>query len=299
MNSKTTSTPSAAFTLVELLVVIAIVAVLIGTLLPAINAARESARRATCQSNLHQLSSAIQSYYEAHGHLPPGVTNPTGPITNLPTGVDRSWVVEILPNLDEGNLYQHIDLSKSIYDPVNQRARSIHVGAVICPSNGTWLGGPSAYGHYAGVHHHVEAPIDVGNQGVLFLNSKITNGDISDGQGYTLMLGDKRIDHPLTDLGWASGTAATLRNTGTEINRTGRKPPAASASLNQEEVFEQGNSATDAIFVGGFGSDHTNGANFAFVDGHVRFLTSDLDAQILRQIGHRADGQLLDITDVE
>ena len=332
-----------AFTLVELLVVIAMIAILIAMLLPAVNAARESARRAVCQSNLHQLSTAMQSYQQANGSLPAGVTNPTGPVTSRPVGNDHSWIIELLPYLDESNLYKHIDRTQSVYSPANQGARNIHVMSLTCPSNAA--GSPlPAHSHYAGVHHDVEAPIDADNHGVLFLNSRITKRDITDGEGYTLLIGEKRIDHPLADLGWMSGTAATLRNTGTAINMTGKNPPAATTPLPtdrfgltatdaadpstslDDEIATDTDAATeeppadgedadqepppsvvqtstaqipDALYVGGLGSDHPTGANFVFVDGHVRFLSADLDVQILQRIGHRADGQLLDITDVE
>jgi prepilin-type processing-associated H-X9-DG protein len=198
-----------------------------------------------------------------------------------------------------------------------------------------------AYSHYAGLHHDVEAPIDADNHGLFFLNSRVTQHDVTDGLGYTLMIGEKRIDHPLPDLGWLSGTAATLRNTGTPINMTGKKPPGAvtpfvlpddasdvDAPLSGNtrdsvdnageggQVAGAGNSAAtdtpptgeptqpsptrqEALHVGGFGSDHPTGANFGFADGQVRFLTQDIDASILQQLGHRADGQLLDMNDVE
>lgn len=305
-----------AFTLVELLVVIAIVAILISMLLPAINAARSSARRATCQSQLLQQAAAMHNYYDANGSFPPGVTNDTGPVTNRAQGIDRSWVAEILPFLDEANLYKHVDATKSTYDPVNKGARDVGISVLLCPSSPNWSSSP-ANSDYAGVHNDVEAPIDANNNGVLFLNSKVTNNDISDGEGYTLMIAEKRIDHPLPDLGWMSGTAATLRNTGTPLNMTGKKPPAARTPLPPKDEFGEVVSTTDdetdadesdqnsnassspGLFVGGFGSHHHTGLNCCFVDGHVRFITDDIDALILQQLGHRADGKLLDIRDAE
>ena len=83
-----------------------------------------------------------------------------------------------------------------------------------CPSS------PAADGpvsNYAGVHHHVEAPIDADNSGVLFLNSKLSFEDLRDGAAYTLFIGEKRTGY-VEDLGWMSGTSATLRNTGTPLN---------------------------------------------------------------------------------
>lgn len=334
------------FTLVELLVVIAIISILISLLLPGIQSVRESARRAQCATNSHQLASAVHNYESVHGSLPPGVVDTVGPITSLPRGNDQGWLGTLLPYLEQQNVYRHIDRDKSVYDDVNKDVRSLTIPTFTCPSS-RHLRADLAYSHYAGVHHDVEAPIDADNHGLFFLNSHVTQHDITDGLGYTLMIGEKRIDHPLPDLGWLSGTAATLRNTGTRINMTGKNPPGAVTPLSLPDEFAeidpslptvrrdnadktegevQGadtsvppvaktEAATDspptaelttvpqlpwqALFVGGFGSEHPTGANFAFADGQVRFLMENLDARILQQLGHRADGQLLDISEVD
>jgi prepilin-type processing-associated H-X9-DG protein len=83
----------------------------------------------------------------------------------------------------------------------------------MCPSN--WAD-DSPYSSYAGCHHDAEAPIDADNRGVFFLNSRLTRDDLKDGVAYTLFIGEKLIED--TDLGWLSGTPATLRNTGTQLN---------------------------------------------------------------------------------
>src|SRR4030042_7024281 len=96
------------FTLVELLVVIAIIGILIALLLPAVQAAREAARRASCLNNLTQLGIALQNYESAHGVLPPGTIDKQGPIHNKPEGYQMSWVVQLLPYVEEGNTFKHI-----------------------------------------------------------------------------------------------------------------------------------------------------------------------------------------------
>ena len=90
-----------AFTLVELLVVIAIIGILVALLLPAIQASRESARRASCTNNMSQLILAVHDYEAAHEFYPAGTVNPTGPIQNLPNGHHISWIVRILPYIEE------------------------------------------------------------------------------------------------------------------------------------------------------------------------------------------------------
>src|SRR5210317_1079102 len=98
-----------AFTLVELLVVIAIISILVALLLPAVNAAREAARRTQCKNNVAQLGLALHNYEMAHENLPPGVVNPTGPIRSVPEGNHTSWTVQILPMIEEAAAYARFD----------------------------------------------------------------------------------------------------------------------------------------------------------------------------------------------
>lgn len=204
-----------AFTLVELLVVIAIIGVLVGLLLPAVQAAREAARRMQCSNNLVQLGIAIHNYEMAHQVLPPGTIDAKGPIVHLPIGFHHSWIVQILPMLDERTAYRLIDHKQSIYSAANVQVRAHGINILVCPS--TWTnGGP--FSNYAGVHHDSEVPIDVTNNGAFFLNSRLRYDDFTDGVSHTFFVGEKLIDD--TDLGWSSGTRATLRNLGSGLNLT-------------------------------------------------------------------------------
>src|SRR4051794_34259064 len=96
------NTSRRAFTLVELLVVIAIIGILIGMMFPAIGAMREAARRATCQGRMARLGLALEKHQAAFGALPAGTTDPKSPIHNVPQGIQVSWLVHLLPYLDEG-----------------------------------------------------------------------------------------------------------------------------------------------------------------------------------------------------
>lgn len=184
-----------------------------------------------------------------------------------------------------------------------------------CPSNARG----SIFSDYAGCHHDVEAPIDVTNNGVFFLNSKIRYDDVTDGSSHTLYIGEKVSD--MWDMEWMSGTRATLRNTGTPFNATltamrtqratvpfGTREPRPEDPLMipeldepKEEVDTSGTAPVaggptigpgNPLFVGGFSSVHPQVLNVAFGDGHVQTLSVTITGTVLNQLGHRADGQL-------
>src|SRR5689334_17259576 len=102
---------SAGFTLVELLVVIAMIGILIALMLPAVQAAREAARRISCANNLAQLGLAVQSYESAFGSLPPGVIEPSGPIQSVAQGNHVNWLAHLLPQLEQQNAYDRLDFA--------------------------------------------------------------------------------------------------------------------------------------------------------------------------------------------
>ena len=210
------------FTLVELLVVIAIIGILVGLLLPAVQAAREAARRMQCSNNLSQLGLAVHNYEMAHRSLPPGTINAKGPIVHLPVGFHHSWIVQVLPMMGERAAWDRVDHSRSVYDKVNFPVRRYEIGFLNCPSSP----GGGVFSAYAGFHDSREVPIDEDNNGMFVLNRCLKIDDIYDGLSNTIMLGEKVSDS--TDLGWMSGTRATLRNAGSLPN-SGR--PAAASGM--------------------------------------------------------------------
>jgi prepilin-type processing-associated H-X9-DG protein len=175
---------------------------------------------------------------------------------------------------------------------------------------------------YAGVHNDLEKPIDAKDNGVFFLNSLVRYDDVDDGASNTIFVGEKLPDP--WDLGWMSGTRATLRNTGTRINSLrygkGLPRPWETSSLmsgyeedppgeeSPESTVEEPVAAFDAppgfvpgpggvlpgnpLYVGGFASQHPGGANFAIGDGSVRFLSETISPTVYANLANRHDGKL-------
>lgn len=311
-------TKKRGFTLIELLVVIAIIAVLISLLLPAVQSAREAARRAQCVNNLSQLGLALNNYESAHYVFPPGVINPTGPIDNIPKGIHYNWITQLLPYFEQKAAQRHFNFNVGLYDPHNTTVRGVVISTLICPSDGgSWRGMATANSKiatssYASNYHDTEAPIDKTNNGVFYLNSATRLEDIQDGSSYTIFVGEHKA---ATDLGWASGTSATLRNTGHMVNGATGFPPVigldGTVSENpkpsglmdpdqagepvtplKNETPEQARLRIQRI-CGGYSSFHPGGANFCFGDGSVRFLKNSMSTIVLNRLGNRADGELI------
>lgn len=263
------------FTLIELLLVIAIIGILIGIAVPAIQAVRESSRRQTCQHRMTQIGLALNEYHTAMLAYPHGTINPDGPIRNEPVGYHHNWISGLLLRLDLPEVAEAVDSDVSVYAPENEQVREVTLTVLQCPSAPN---SPSAGSNYAGSHHSVEAPIAEDNHGVLILNRQITQDDIHDGLQYTLMAGEKFVLED--DLGWLSGTRATLRNTGHEIGSADRQS-------GSDELADE-----DPLYVGGFASAHRGGANFLLADGRIRFIGASTDQRSLQQLAHREDGEL-------
>jgi hypothetical protein len=161
--------------------------------------------------------------------------------------------------------------------------------------------GGASLTNYAGCHHDVEAPIAGDNTGILYLNSRVSYDDITDGPAYTILLGEITRGSPT--LGWASGTRATLRNTGHALDAPdAHAPPSGSMNVYQAAYNTNDLSAVESMvedgilpvdYVGGFLSTHPVGNNFLFANGSVRLIKRSVDQHIYRFLGNRADGNLI------
>lgn len=286
-------------------------------LLPAIQQARETARRASCMSRLSQIGMALNGYHLAHRHYPSGSVNNSGPITNVPIGFHHSWMVAILPFIDENLVFRNVDHASSIYAPSNLKIRTHRMGLFSCPSDPAH--GP--YSNYAGIHHSSETAIDRDNNGTLFLNSRIRSDDIEDGSSHTIIVSEKRVEQ--ADLGWSSGTRSSLRNMGFIAKTIAGAPkawtmgspvppgivtknggssvthqPAVSKVppelwIDQAAIPLFSGAQSVAVSVGPIGSYHFSGVNILMADGSTEFVADGIDQHVRSCLGNRNDGNLL------
>ncbi|KAA1261239.1 Type II secretion system protein G precursor [Rubripirellula obstinata] len=258
------------FTLVELLVVIAIIGVLVGLAVPGVQAMRETSRRALCQSRLVPISLAIQSYHDRWQHFPVGTINDSGPIESARSGNHHNWLGRIMDLMDQPVIADKIDRTVSVYDSVNAPVLELSFPSVHCPSAPRY---PANASSYVGLHHPTEKSIDENDHGVFRLNVPVAREDVTDGLTNTAFVSEK-LSNP-DDLGWLSGTRATLRNVGGGI------------------ATSDGSFASPAPgFVGSIGSYHPAGVHIQFGSGEIRFQTSQTDPRVLQQMVDRRDGGL-------
>src|SRR5215213_5867750 len=195
------------FTLIELLVVIAIIAVLIALLLPAVQAAREAGRRTQCMNNLKQIGLAIISHHDAKGHYPSG--------RERDDQFGASWAFEILPYMEQGQVYQAFQKTKRVDDDLNAQAMRTPVAAFYCPSRRAPIAdrdfdnddkptakpGVAAAGDYAANSglstrtgmdgSNATGEYNASEAGPIFSKSRINARHVTDGLSTTFVVGEK------------------------------------------------------------------------------------------------------------
>jgi prepilin-type N-terminal cleavage/methylation domain-containing protein len=284
----------AGFTLVELLVVIAIIGVLVALLLPAVQAAREAARRTQCKNNFKQLAIAIHNYHDTHLYLPPGYISSNPGVAGNSTwcrtgGVQRApWTVLILPFSEQTNLHSKFDFNIVFQDDSNQMA-AVNGAVVVpvkmfqCPSD-IRLTNNKTWNSYFGVQGGGAAP-DCGNTGcsaaneramyvtgMLYGGSRLGFKNATDGTANVFLLGESRYG------GAAWGASAKQDSCAYARNLAG-----AQDAIN----LHKGQGVHDTR---GFSSFHPGGCGFAMLDGSVHFVSQNIDLTIYRQLGQREDG---------
>jgi len=203
------------FTLIELLVVIAIIAVLVALLLPAVQQAREAARRTSCKNNLKQLGLAVHNYQTAHRVFPPGAAVNTN-LTS--TGNNGSWGVHgrLLPFLEQGNTYDQVDLTTA-WD-FQAAIDGLKIDVYSCPSDplagqprdpgsgkvNLW---PTTYGFNYGTWFVFDPISGRGGNGMFYPNAKLSFRDATDGSSNTLLAAEVKAWTPYTRNGGPASTS--------------------------------------------------------------------------------------------
>ncbi len=181
-----------AFTIVELLVVIAIIGLLVALLLPAVQAAREAARRLSCRNNLKQLGLAVQLYHDAFKQVPSGVIDLDD---NARVGRHSGFAL-LLPYLEQENLHADYNFNVSWQTSSNASLAAVRLSVLLCPSSPDDLpqdgGRPGSPTHYAfskgPLAYLCRQPLPI--RGMFDINSKIRMADIIDGTSQTFALGE-------------------------------------------------------------------------------------------------------------
>ena len=281
------------FTLIELLVVIGFVGILVGLLLPAVQAMRESGRRTTCTNNLRQVALAVLNFESSFKRLPAGITPPTAtPYRSL------SWLTQILPFADQGPLWDQAREDYA-YDPspyLSHLGMRTPVSLFACPSDPD-----SGQAHYTHQYRLVAHTNYLGlngtdylkKDGLFFQDSKVRLAEIRDGQSNTLMIGE-RPPSPDFWYGWwyagygqaASGSPDMLLGA-RERNDGASKLEDCPPGPYRYSRGKQGQPC-DTFH---FWSYHSGGANFALADGSVHFLAFSAD-EILPLLATRAGGEV-------
>ena len=277
------------FTLIELLVVIAIIAILIALLLPAVQQAREAARRSECKNNLKQMGLAIHNYHDTYRILPPGFNVDLVVANGASGNGGLGWSGSILPGIDQANLYNTLDFNADCGTGANEDACATYLSAYRCPSDttvshrnhdGIDARVPTSYlACFSGTRGSDSEANVTDADGLFFLNSSIRMRDITDGTSNTIGVGecvnnfDEFKDHfyiGSTSIGGWDGApreySEYVASTDVPMNTT-------------NEVA--------------FGSMHVGGAQFLLMDGSVRFLSENMSRTIYSYLGSRADGEVI------
>jgi len=307
--------PKSGFTLVELLVVIAIIGILIALLLPAVQAAREAARRMQCSNNLKQMGLAVHNFHEAHGAIVPAHLSGCGHV---------GWGVLIMPYLEMQTVVDQIDLDRSWYSMPHE-AVEWQVSAYYCPSrsrsvrlskdeNGRYGynhpngGALSDYaicagdGSYYPWYQHPGNSLGV-SPGVAYRPDLVHNPpgvdkitwdwtymlkfrDVPDGLSKTLLIGEKFVhpDHQ-GETSWGDGTFWSGDVTAPTTRVAGPSYPLA--------LYDTDPTVRPHYLHMAFGGPHPGICQFVFCDGSVRALQTSIDAVVLGYLACREDGNVI------
>ena len=290
-----------AFSLTELLVVIGIIGVLIALLLPAVQRTREYAAKTECANNLHQIALAAHQYHDIAGTFPAGMRDQNGTDRYL----YMSWLTQLLPYLEQVNLCQVTESAYALAPSPFPDKNPPHLGLdtvvnmFVCPSDPrarnvqrsrieNW---PVALTCYLGV----EGKDLFTNDGIFFCDSHVRFADIKDGSSRTLLAGERPPSADFQFGWWYAGTGQ--QGTGSAetflgVEEQNISPYSMAPCFSGVYLYGPGQ-ITSQCDMFHFWSLHTGGANFAFADGSVRFLSYSA-APLMPALASRAGGEAVE-----
>ena len=308
--------PIHGFTLVELLVVITIIGILIALLLPAVQAAREAARRLQCTNNLKQMALGALTHEQVHHWFPAGGycnVNSDGtfwaadPDYGFEKGQFNGWFFNLLPYIEQQALHDlGTGLSASAKKPLFAQREQTLLATMVCPSRRSMLLRPvysgrvwsncdkfasSAKGDYAanaGTNVSPESDyytpnIPSTNTGICFFKSAILVSDITDGLSNTYFAGEKSLSPDYYETAGSGGDDDTMY-VGCNVDTV--------RSTNSGYVLSPDQSGVDTCYQ--FGGAHSNTFNMAFCDGSVQSISYSIDKDVHANLGNRKDGAVID-----
>ena len=281
----------AAFTLIELLVVIAIIGILVAVLLPAVQSAREAARRSSCQNNLKQISLAAHNYHDTYGYLPPAST--------APSLAGSSGFAAVLPFFEQSNLYKLYDFSKGNSDPANMAAVSQRIPTYLCPSNvfarSVPIAGCDANNRAPGTYAFSTGALDpwgANNGAIATAATPQTNfASIIDGTSNTFLAGESHWN--FRDYLWGSMPPTPCSGQVRGGFTYWSSPYPLATAFTTRGPFNPQSMSGDSTRLSNFRSLHPGGVNMANVDGSIRFVVQTIDHAVLDAIATRDGGETL------
>ncbi len=286
--------PRCGLSLLELLVVIAIITALIGILLPAIQRVRAAASRASCTNNLHQIAMALHQYHDSQ-HAIPAATSTRD--TKFPF---IAWSARILPQLEQEAAWRDAEVDCRLQASFSgHRNLAREMAVFVCPADGRRKG-TDPDGITAGFNHYLgnAGKLWPSWDGMLYPNSAVKFAGVTDGLSNTILVGERPPSADNSFGWWYAGAGQTLDGeldshiVAYTWNRTFRAP---TCPRNRPYTYSPGraDNMCDAFH---FWSLHPGGANFAFADGSVRFLSYAADS-VMPPLSTRAGGESVAIPD--
>ncbi|MDG1895736.1 MAG: DUF1559 domain-containing protein [Fuerstiella sp.] len=313
MRQRQTSFFRSGFTLIELLVVIAIIAILIALLLPAVQQAREAARRTQCQNNLKQIGLALHNYHDLHKTFPPGWVDQTNG-----NSANWGWAVYLLPQIEQANLYARLQvgnpqsLGLALDDAQKLKLMQTPLAAFRCPSDTA----PDINDRHT-LHSTSQVEVSVATSNLVAAaggadwtmagkltgsfgqNSRVNLREITDGTSNTMVVGERAWTLIIPNGGNAQCGAATVF--GMSASAANGNMPRMTLAKGLFGINETSDDTTSQPVIDrcgrAFSSRHVGGSQFLLGDGSCRFVSENIERDQTGSNGNFVFQNLLNIAD--